>query len=184
MLSGVLREVEEDHLRYPIGTFKPKKMISEVDRANYSIEIANIVPTLQEVIKNLDNSQLQTPYRNNGWTVQQIIHHMADNDMNAFIRLKRALTEEQPQASSYREDLWAELNDYKETPVFVSFALLESIHFRLIKVLEGLKSHDFERRFSTKVLGLITVDTALQRFIWHNKHHTAQIQELVRRVKW
>ncbi|MFD1176004.1 DinB family protein [Paenibacillus puldeungensis] len=96
--------MEKEHLRYPIGTFKPQEMTSEVDQANYSIEIAKIVPTLQEIVKNLDTSQLQTPYRNNGWTVKQVIHHMADNDMNAFIRLKRALTEEEPQASSYRED--------------------------------------------------------------------------------
>ncbi|MNP71499.1 putative metal-dependent hydrolase YfiT [compost metagenome] len=104
--------------------------------------------------------------------------------MNAYIRLKRALTEEEPQATSYREDLWGELNDYKETPISISISLLESIHYRLIKILEGLKPEDYNRRFSTQVLGLISVDTALQRFIWHNNHHTAQIKELRRRMQW
>lgn len=175
--------MEAEQQRYPIGSFKPLDNRSPSPRAIYSLEIAGLVPTLQDMLRHLNVEELRMPYRKNGWTVQQVVHHMADNDMNALIRLKRALTEEEPQASSYREDLWAELNDYRDTPVQISINLLESIHYRLIKVLDGLMPSDFEKRLSTEVLGLITVDIALQRFIWHNKHHTAQIGRLIERMK-
>lgn len=148
------------------------------DRRDYVLEIRNLMPTLRGIIKTYNSEQLLTPYRLGGWTVQQVIHHMADNDMNAYIRLKRALTEDEPMAASYREDLWAELNDYKVTPIEVSITLLEAIHNRLIHVINGLKPADFSRKFSTQVLGFISIDTAIQRFIWHNKHHIKQIQSL------
>ncbi|GIQ71410.1 putative metal-dependent hydrolase [Xylanibacillus composti] len=176
--------MDEEILRYPIGVFTPQERITEETRNNYIVEIAGIVPTLQETVKILNGEQIHVPYRTNGWTVQQVIHHMADNDMNAFIRLKRALTETEPQATSYREDLWAVLNDYRETPVIISITLLEAIHFRLCRLLEGMNAEDFEKKFRTNVLGLITADVAVQRFIWHNKHHIVQIQELIKRMQW
>lgn len=175
--------MEAEQERYPIGHFKPLDNISPAARANYSMEIARLVPTLQDMLRHLNVEELRMPYRKNGWTVQQVVHHLADNDMNALIRLKRALTEEEPQASSYREDLWAELNDYRDTPVQISVNLLESVHYRLMKVLDGLVPSDFEKRLSTEVLGMITVDIALQRFIWHNKHHAAQIRSVIERMK-
>jgi hypothetical protein len=173
---GVTQDVDEEMLKYPIGKFLPDESHSDHKRKSYMKELGLIVPSLEEVVKHLDRIQLQAPYRPGGWSLQQVIHHMADNDMNAYIRLKRALTENEPMASSYEQDLWAGLHDYKETPIQVSVQLMRSIHTRMIHLLEGLDQGMFSRRFSTHVLGVITVDTAIQRFIWHNKHHIAQVR--------
>ncbi|KPV61251.1 metal-dependent hydrolase [Paenibacillus sp. A3] len=176
--------MNEDILRYPIGPFNPVTNTSEEERKNYTKEIADIVPSLRKIVKDFNEDQLQTPYRSGGWTVQQVVHHMADNDINAYLRFKRALTEDEPMASSYRPNLWAELTDYKDTPIEISLMLLEALHHRLINTIHGLKPADFDRRFNTEVLGWITVDVAIQRFIWHNKHHTAHIQSLAQRMNW
>lgn len=176
--------MNEDILRYPIGQFNPVTTTSEEERKSYTKEIADIVPSLRKIVKDFNNDQLQTPYRSGGWTVQQVVHHMADNDVNAYLRLKRALTEEEPMASSYRPNFWAELSDYKDTPIEISLMLLEALHYRLINTIHGLKSADYDRRFNTEVLGWITVDVAIQRFIWHNKHHTSHIQSLAQRMNW
>ncbi|MDO3676922.1 YfiT family bacillithiol transferase [Paenibacillus ehimensis] len=176
--------MNEDILRYPIGQFTPRAVTSEEERNNYTKEIGELVPSLRKIVRDLNEDQLQTPYRSGGWTVRQVVHHMADNDINAYLRLKRGLTEEEPMASSYRPNVWAELNDYKETPIEISLVLLESLHHRLIHVIYGLKPADYNRRFNTEVLGWITVDVAIQRLIWHNKHHTSHIQSLAERMNW
>ncbi|KEQ25873.1 YfiT family bacillithiol transferase [Paenibacillus tyrfis] len=176
--------MNEDILRYPIGQFNSVPTTSDEERKNYTKEIGDTVPSLRKIVGDFNKDQLQTPYRSGGWTVQQVIHHMADNDINAYLRLKRALTEEEPMASSYRPNLWAELSDYKDTPIEISLVLLEALHHRLIHVIHGLKPADFDRRFNTEVLGWITVDVAIQRFIWHNNHHTSHIQSLAQRMNW
>ncbi|GMK41310.1 hypothetical protein PCCS19_43660 [Paenibacillus sp. CCS19] len=104
--------------------------------------------------------------------------------MNAYLRLKRALTEEQPKASSYREDLFAELNDYSDASIELSIALLEALHNRLVIVLKSLSEDQFQRTLQTGLLGIITIDIAVQRFEWHNRHHMAQIQSLIERMGW
>ena len=110
--------------------------------------------------------------------------HGRYNDMNAYLRLKRALTEEEPLSNSYREELWAELGDYMETPIETSILLLESLHSRLYILLIRMKPVEFTRTLRTQALGVITIDTALQRFVWHNRHHIAQIQTLIDRMRW
>ena len=134
-------------------------------------------------VQNLNIEQLLTQYRPKGWTLQQVIHHMADNDMNAFIRFKRALTEDSPVASSYREDVWAELSDY-QTPIESSLSLLESIHIRFVAILRSLHSSDFKRTFTSPTHGVMSLDVATQRFIWHDRHHIAQITALKERMGW
>lgn len=167
----------EDQLKYPIGTFVPTSLVTP-DR--YINEIKQIIPTLYEVMNTCGTQGLELTYRPGGWSVKQIIHHMADNDMNAFIRLRRALTEHEPIVGSYEQDEWAKLNDYSETPVEISMKISESIHTRLINLLIGLQEADFSKRFTTSALGTITVNTAIQRFIWHNQHHIAQIRNALR----
>ncbi|MFC5405840.1 YfiT family bacillithiol transferase [Cohnella soli] len=147
-------------------------------------KIPGIIDPLKRVLKQLTKDQLMTPYRPNGWTIQQVVHHLADNDMNAFLRFKRGLTEDEPMASSYRQDLWAELEDYKHVPVEVSIQLLDSIHTRFFVVLKGMNSDHFTSKFNTQVLGTIPLDVALQRFIWHNEHHIAQIIYLMTKMGW
>ncbi|WP_397364559.1 DinB family protein [Paenibacillus sp.] len=105
-------------------------------------------------------NQLRTPYRMNGWTIQQIIHHMADNDMNAYLRFKRALTEDTPTATSYREDLWGDLHDYFDTDIETSIVLLETLHKRFYKLLIKLNSDQFNRMLRTQAFGLINLETA------------------------
>ena len=173
-----------DKLRYPIGLFEPSLDNSDEFREKLIKLLPEISETLKRITKKLTREQLLVPYRLDGWTIQQIIHHMADNDMNAFIRFKRALTEDEPVASSYREDLWAELSDYQDAPIEVSIRLLEAIHNRFYKLLIGLRSEDFNKKFRTQLLGTITTGVALQRFIWHNQHHIAQIESLINRMEW
>lgn len=165
-----------DILRYPIGQFVPDHHPSMEDRQQLINEIPKLTQSLKIEVLTLSPAQLKLTYRSGSWNIQQIVHHMADNDMNAYLRLKRALTEEQPEASSYREDLWAELSDYKDVPVTTSISLLEALHSRFHLLLQKLVPEDFNRAFTTQALGLITVDVAIQRFVWHNLHHIAQIR--------
>ncbi|MNN09328.1 putative metal-dependent hydrolase YfiT [compost metagenome] len=173
-----------DKTRYPIGQFDPALIFFEEDRDKFINQILLIIPKLRNLISHLTIDQLQTPYRDGGWSIQQIIHHMADNDMNAYLRFKRALTEIEPAASSYREDLWGDLHDYFETDIEISLLLLESLHKRFYILLHKLDSGQFSRTLRTQALGLINLDTALQRFIWHNHHHISQIESLIIRKAW
>ncbi|NIK76474.1 hypothetical protein FHS15_001599 [Paenibacillus castaneae] len=134
-------------------------------------------------MQHLSSGQLLTPYRPGGWTVQQVVHHMADNDMNAFIRFKRALTEDVPTASSYHEDLWAELMDY-QTPIETSLVLMHSIHSRFVALLHSLHPTDYQRMFISPTHGLMSLDAAAQRYAWHGRHHIAQIASLKERMDW
>lgn len=173
-----------DEIRYPIGQFEPTPIFFEEDRNKLINQILLIIPKLRALIIRLTTEQLQTPYRDGGWSIQQIIHHMADNDMNAYLRFKRALTEIEPMASSYREDLWGELHDYVETDIETSLLLLESLHKRFYILLYKLDTHHFSRTLRTQALGIINLDAALQRFIWHNHHHKSQIESLIVRRAW
>lgn len=175
---------ELEHLRFPIGHFEPVILPTAEERANFMNQIPELNATLRNTLHNLQPDQLQTPYRLQGWTIEQIVHHLADNDMNAYLRFKRALTEHEPVASSYREDLWAELHDYKNIPIENSLQLHELLHIRFMILLQGLNPEDFNRTFRTQVLGVITMDTGLQRFIWHNRHHISQIKSLIDRKGW
>lgn len=173
-----------DSIRYPIGRFEAVTESTPEQRHSCMERIPELAVQLKELIGGLRAEQLHVPYRPKGWTILQIVHHMADNDMNAYIRLKRALTEPEPAASSYREDLWAELGDYGHVPIEVSLRLMESLHIRLYVVLQHLNERQYKRKFSTQALGLITVDIAVQRFVWHNSHHIAQIRSFLQRKGW
>lgn len=174
----------EQQLRYPIGPFEPIAALDSEERERFIAHIPEIVRTLRAITQPLTLDQLQTPYRPGGWTLQQVVHHMADNDMNAYLRFKRGLTEDEPEASSYLQDDWAALHDYASVPVDTSLALLEALHARFHTLLRGLQPNEFKRTLRTQALGRLTLDTALQRFVWHDRHHIAQIQSLVERMGW
>lgn len=176
--------MEVDNIRFPIGQFIPNPNLSDEERIDLINQIPGITRTLRNIIQNLNSDQLNTPYRANGWTIKQIVHHLADNDMNAYLRFKRALNEDEPLASSYREDLWAELSDYIHMPIENSIRLQELLHERFLLLLNDLTPEDFYRKLNTQVLGSITLDMALQRFIWHNRHHISQIESLIRIKGW
>lgn len=174
----------QDIIRYPIGYFQSIQKASPELREQWMDQLSNISCNLRAIVVQLEDGHLHTPYRPGGWNIQQIAHHMADNDMNAYLRFKRALTEEEPEGSTYREDLWAELSDYKLLPVEDSISLIDLLHRRFLLLLRSLHPEDFGRKLRTQALGIITLDTALQRFVWHNQHHLAQIRTSSVRNGW
>jgi DinB superfamily len=139
-----------DHIRFPIGQFESIMNLSCEERIKFINQIPEFASTLREILQNLKSEQINIPYRQDGWTIKQIVHHLADNDMNAYIRFKRALTEEEPMGSSYREDLWAELCDYRDVPIENSLVLMETLHSRFLILLNGLKPDDFNRKLKHK----------------------------------
>lgn len=173
-----------DALRYPIGQFTAVQEPTEEQRKQFIESIAEMPDKLRQAVEGLDLEQLNTPYRHGGWTLQQVVHHLADAEMNAYIRFKRGLTEEHPLAGTFREDLWAELNDYKDAPIETSILLLEALHSRFVKLLVKLKITDFERSVTSPTYGDMTLDAAIQRYSWHARHHIAQITSLRKRMGW
>lgn len=172
-----------DKMRFPIGLFKAIAEPNAGERNAWMIEIMKLPSKLRQEVDCLSFEQLSTPYRPGGWTIQQVVHHLADNDMNAYIRFKKALTEDNPISSTYREDVWAELNDYK-APIETSLVLIDSLRSRFVDLLQAMKPSDFQRTFTSPTHGMMTLDLALQRFDWHGRHHLAQITSLKERMGW
>jgi uncharacterized damage-inducible protein DinB len=171
-------------LSYPIGQFAAVQEPTDEQRTQFIESIAEITSKLRQAMDGLGLEQLKTPYRPGGWTIQQVVHHLADAGMNSYIRFKRGLTEDHPIAGTFREDLWAELNDYMDTPVETSIMLLEALHTRLVTLLVSLKSLDFKRSVISPTHGEMTLDVALQRYSWHARHHIAQVTSLRERSGW
>ncbi|MDZ7344493.1 MAG: putative metal-dependent hydrolase, partial [candidate division KSB1 bacterium] len=129
-------------------------------------------------------TQLDTPYRPEGWTVRQLVHHVPDSHLNAYIRFKLAITEEKPTIKTYEEKLWSELHDARTAPIEISLALLEALHKRWVLFLQSLNPSDFARPFHHPELGTMNLDTLLRLYAWHGRHHVAQITSLRERMGW
>jgi hypothetical protein len=136
---------------------------------------------IRSLVHGLSDAQLDTPYRPGGWTVRQVVHHLPDSHMNAYIRMKLAVTENQPAAKTYEETLWAELPEAKTAPIAMSLDLLDALHRRLIAFLRALPEADFSRTFSHPEWGLVAVDDALAMYAWHCRHHTEHIRLVVKK---
>lgn len=175
---------EIDHLRYPIGKFKPPKEYGNDLREEFIGEIEEAPFFLRQAVENLNEDQLNTPYREGGWTVKQVIHHLPDSHMNAYIRFKLALTEREPTIKTYKEDAWAKLEDYMTTPVETSLTLLESIHTRWVILLKSLSPGQYQHKLNHPEAGLIDINWLLAQYAWHGKHHIAQINSLKQRMGW
>ncbi|WP_068783342.1 YfiT family bacillithiol transferase [Paenibacillus phocaensis] len=172
-----------DSIRYPIGPFK-EHLNPDIDYIKSLIlEIEKMPSLLRNSVDGLDDKQLDTPYRQDGWTIRQIIHHIADNNMNAYFRFKRTLTEECPVIPSYTQDKWAELEDYN-LPVEISLKLIESIYSRFLTLLRNLEPLDYKREMNSVAYGNMSLETAVQRYLWHDRHHISQIQSLISREGW
>ncbi len=171
-------------LRYPIGKFVPPKSILPEQRERLLDQIEEAPAKLRAAVKGLSEQQLDTPYRPDGWTVRQVLHHVPDSHMNAFIRFKLALTEDEPTIKPYHEELWANLGDVRGTPPEVSLVLLESLQQRWNCLLRSLKPADWKRTFRHPELGLMDLDTTLAMYVWHGRHHTAQVTSLREREGW
>jgi uncharacterized damage-inducible protein DinB len=173
--------------RYPIGRFHYEEPQSQEDRAQkrkeYIDALATLPRTFRNAVKDLTEAQLDTPYREGGWTVRQLIHHIPDSHMNAYVRFKMALTETDPVIKTYEEQLWAELEDSRETPVEISLTLLEALHTRWVVLLRTLKDEAFSRCYVHPQMGPVALDKALALYAWHGAHHTAHVTELRKRIE-
>ncbi|QHW34056.1 putative metal-dependent hydrolase [Paenibacillus rhizovicinus] len=178
--------MEEDRMRYPLGRLVPAANPTTEDLERWIMDIGGIAATLRSEVEKLTMAQLLTPYRPGGWTVLQVVHHLADTDLNAYFRFKRALTEDEPQASTFREDAFAELADYRVTPAEVSLAMLGALHRRFLDLLQDLLQTpaQFRRTFTSPKHGVMTLAQAVERFAWHGRHHIAQITGLKSRMGW
>ena len=171
-------------LRYPIGEFKYEKSLSDDEREACIAKIEETPARMRAAVAGLNEEQLDTPYRPEGWTVRQVVHHVADSHLNAYIRHRLALTEEQPTIKPYEENLWAQLPDAKTSPVEISLALLDSLHDRWVRLWRSLTADQFGRVFVHPEHGPRTVDWLLFLYAWHGRHHTAHITELRKQKSW
>lgn len=171
-------------LRYPIGKFSPEQELADPVRGVFIQQIADAPSLLREAVWRLTEEQLDTPYRPEGWTVRQVVHHLPDSHFNAYVRMKLAMTEQQPTIKPYEQQLWAELSDAKTAPIEISLTLLESLHKRWVLFLQSLRSSDFARTLNHPESGVMNLDRLLQLYAWHGRHHTAQITSLRDRMGW
>ena len=171
-------------LRYPIGEFQMKAGVSESDRALWIDEVAVAPAELRKAILGLDQAQLDTPYRPDGWTVRQVVHHVPESHLNCYTRYKLALTENQPVIKPYMEERWAETAEVRITPVEVSLTLLEALHQRWVLLLRSLRGEDFNRTFVHPEIGVQTLERTLALYAWHGRHHVAHITSLRGRMGW
>ena len=171
-------------LRYPLGKFKYEGELSDEQRGRAIRQIAEAPAKLRAAVQGLNDEQLNTPYRPEGWTVRQVVHHLPDSHLNAYTRFKLGLTEEEPMVKPYDEVRWANLADTRDTPVEVSLALLDFLHRRWVILLASLQPQDFARRFRHPELGAMTLDKNLALYAWHGRHHVAHISSLRERMGW
>lgn len=170
-------------LKYPIGNFQFDGEITNSVIKNWINDIEDLPRLLRDAVKDLDDEQLDTPYRSGGWTVRKVIHHLADSHMNAYVRFKLALTEEKPVIKPYDETKWAELSDYK-LPIDISLSLLEALHKRWTDLLRSLIPADMDKTFIHPDSGEVTVGKNIGIYAWHGRHHLAHITYLCNRKGW
>jgi uncharacterized damage-inducible protein DinB len=170
-------------LKYPIGQFQYNGEITHSVTSIWINEIEELPRLLRDAVRDLDNKKLDTAYRTGGWTVRQVIHHLADSHMNAYVRFKLALTEETPVIKPYDESNWAELSDYKLS-IDISLSLLEALHERWTNLLRSLSSADMEKTFIHPYSGEVSVGENIGIYAWHGKHHLAHITSLCSRMGW
>jgi hypothetical protein len=176
--------MDSPDLRYPVGKFKFPEAVSADDRSKFVEEIAQTPGRLRAAVAGLSDSQLETPYRPEGWTVRQVVHHVPDSHLNSYCRFRLALTEDQPAIKGYAEDRWAELADARGGPVEVSLRLLECLHSRWVALLRSLTEPEWKRTFHHSDLGPVRLDQNAALYAWHGRHHVAHITGLRDRMGW
>ena len=176
----------EDSLRYPTGRFqRPKRPLETAERRQMIDAIARAPDDLRGAVHGLSDSQLETPYRPEGWTVRQVVHHVPDSHMNAYVRFKLALTEDVPTIKPYDEAEWAKLSDVRDTPIETSLTLLAALHDRWVPLLRAMTPADFGRQLNHPDWETpLSLDTVLALYAWHGAHHTAHITNLRQRMGW
>ena len=179
---------ELEALKYPVGPCSYRPSANAEERRAWIDELAACPANLRAAVAGLDARQLDTPYRSGGWTVRQVVHHVPDSHLNAYVRFKLALTEDTPVIKPYDEAAWAKLADTAATPIEVSLDLLERLHTRWVVLLEAMTETDFARRFHHPESGTMSpamsLDTYLSGYAWHSRHHVAHITRLRSRMGW
>ena len=170
--------------RYPVGKFAMPAEITPALRQDAITEIAGTPAKVRAAVAGLNDAQLDTPYREGGWTVRQVVHHVADSHMNAYVRLRLALTENEPTIKPYEESAWAKLEDAQHAPPEVSLKLLEPLHERWVRLLKTVTPEQYARPLRHPDSGLKNVDWLLFLYAWHGRHHTAHITELRKQKGW
>jgi uncharacterized damage-inducible protein DinB len=183
-MSTVEGEFKMTDLQYPIGKFQKKESISASERGAMINEISATPAKLRAAVKGLSAKQLATPYRPEGWTVSQLVHHIADSHANAYIRFKLGLTEDEPTIKPYNEKKWAELEDSLSTPIEVSLAMTDAVHHRWNSVMRAARAEDFARTLRHPEMGVMNLDALVQLYHWHGRHHVAHITSLRQRNGW
>jgi uncharacterized damage-inducible protein DinB len=177
--------MSEPDRRYPIGPFESVgRALSDEERIAHIDSIETHPVRMKEAVAGLDDAQLDTPYRDEGWTVRQVVHHLVDSHMNSYLRFKLAITEDSPTIGTYEEGLWAELPDAKHAPIEGSLIMLEALHARWVSFLRALRPEQYRRYVVHPEIGEITVDVLLEIYGWHCPHHEGHITALRGRMGW
>ena len=171
-------------LRYPVGEFKFEGTLSDDDRRALIDTIEKTPKRMRAAVAGLNDEQLDTPYRPEGWTIRQVVHHVPESHMNSYIRFKLAITEEEPTIKPYFEDRWAALDDARRAPIALSLDLLDALHGRWVWFLRSLKDEDFECTFRHPEMGIVSLDKNIALYAWHGRHHVAHITSLRERMNW
>jgi hypothetical protein len=173
-----------DDLRYPIGRIEMPPTVEATQREPLIVAVESAPNELAQAAVGLSAAQLDTPYRPGGWTVRQVIHHLPDSHVNAYVRFRLALTEEQPVIKPYAEAAWAELSDARTGPIDVSLTLLSALHSRWVALMRAMKPEQWERAFRHPERGLLRLDQTLAMYAWHGRHHIAHIRGTRERNGW
>ena len=174
-----------EHLKYPIGKVVIPSEIKKENIESWIVTIEEFPARLEKLVNNLTEQQLDTPYRDGGWTIRQVVHHCSDSHHNSYTRFKWTLTEDKPVIKAYYEDRWAELNDTKEGPIYLSINTLKALHAKWVYFLRLLSSEDLEKYFihpdgNEKV----TLKENIGIYAWHCNHHYAHIENLIKKMGW
>lgn len=173
-----------EDLRYPTGKFHWPQSVSPGELSSMIAAIAVVPAQARDAVAGLNAAQLDTPYRDGGWTPRQMIHHVADSHINSYIRFRFALTEDAPTIKPYAEDRWAELADAKAGPVETSLAILDGLHARWTTLLRSFGEAEWARTFVHPENGVMRLDLAVALYAWHGNHHITQIRRLRERMNW
>ena len=176
--------IDVDDRRYPIGRFSPPESTLPGIRAAHIQTLRELPARLQSAVAGLNDAQLDTPYREGGWTVRQVVHHVADSHANSYVRFKLALTEDWPIIKPYDEAAWANLADSRRMPIDGLLALISALHTRWVTLLESLSEEEFLRGYNHPESGRQNLATALAIYEWHSRHHVAHITTLKEKMKW
>lgn len=174
-----------EHLKYPIGQLNIPSEITKKHISKWISDIENFPNNLENLVQNLSEEQLNTPYRDGGWTVRQTIHHCGDSHVNSYIRFKWSLTEEQPIIKAYYEDRWAEIFDTKEAPIELSLTFIKALHAKWAYLLKGLTHNDLNKTFiHPENRDVVSLKQNIGIYAWHCNHHYAHIENLLIRNNW